>query len=139
MSSTSKLSKKQKKSLAFRQRKGKGKDEQLDVPITEDQDAAELELGDQLVATVEPPQKVNAVASEDRKRKRREGDVEASRIEPTKEPKRRKKDDDDGEIPEDSGKLVVSEAETKTPKKSRFILFVGTAHVFLICVSELIP
>ncbi|KAH9944169.1 uncharacterized protein BXZ73DRAFT_73754 [Epithele typhae] len=51
MSSTAKLTKKQKKALAFRERKGKGKaksfDDLDDVPVAEDQDLAEAEADEQ--------------------------------------------------------------------------------------------
>ncbi|ETW87089.1 hypothetical protein HETIRDRAFT_306110 [Heterobasidion irregulare TC 32-1] len=133
---TSKLTKKQKKSIAFRDRKGKGKraehDEAiLDVPVSEDQDLAEVE-GD--TATAENDQGDSGPLA--KKRKRVQGEdrstgANKSEGEDVGDEKRKKKRKIKAAT-EGAGAGVAAETEeqeenvnSKTNSKQRFILFVG--------------
>lgn len=150
MSGQQKLTKKQKKALAFRDRKGKGKpqsfDDLDDVPVDENQDCAEVEL-DAEADDVEAPagrkagakkgaaQDAEALGDGDRgkgkKRKREEkpeGDEEAKEDgageKNTK--KKRKGADGAGVAAGDAVGEDAKKADSKKPQgKQRFILFVG--------------
>lgn len=145
-----KLTKKQKKAAAFRERKGtKGKGkardepEDNDVPLMEDQDVAEAEGGDSVVAApaggAKPRQDVPKVV-EGKKRKRTEDGPAVDEGDAGKEKKRKKakveksKDADDKEgkdgegVEGEEGKPAkLTKAQKNAAKQQRFILFVG-AH-----------
>lgn len=148
--SSDKLTKKQKKALAFRERgkgKGKGKatleDLQNDVPIAEDQDLAEIddvetkEAVGAVQESVEPPRKDKESKEKEKvvgKKRKREQPDEQPRVEKegeSKKAKKRKGDQGEGvsvEVSEDAE--GASEKSNKKGKKGderqqRFILFVG--------------
>ena len=113
---STKLTKKQKKAAAFKDRKGKGRDEPLDLPALddaaeEDQDADNLDK--ESVAAVPKPTtrtKDATIKNESKKRKREDDDVE---MDPVSTPKRPKIDEGEN-------------ASTKKPNApSRYIIFVG--------------
>lgn len=149
MSSTAKLSKKQKKSLAFRSRKGKSKDNViLDVPendlLDEDADVGEVKDGD-AKKTVEEASKavdgsksaaeVQPKTTKERKRKRPDeaATPTAETANEMREKKRKKEaksaEDENEDENEDKATFDDDENEAKTEvksvKKQRFILFVG--------------
>lgn len=104
--SSRKLTKKQKKALEFRARKGKHVEDQRDVPevdIVEDDDSDQI------------PPPLEAPSTSTSKRKRDEGEGEASES-PTN--KRRKG------VPVGSNTATEPDSRTKE-KKHRYILFVG--------------
>ncbi|KAI0652098.1 hypothetical protein C8Q79DRAFT_897876 [Trametes meyenii] len=146
MSTSQKLTKKQKKALAFRERKGKGKAKSFeeldnDVPVDENQDLAELEAGEE-TGLMESPKGRTADAQkggaqdEDavgeshkgKKRKREEGvgleeDVDGKQ---EQQSKKKRKDADGAEV--DTGNAADGQAkeDSKSKKmKQRYILFVG--------------
>lgn len=140
MSAAQKLTKKQKKALAFRDRKGKGKAKTLealqDVPIEEDQVLAETEAEDRPVEDqtrrAETPSKgaskVEPVVEDSkpaRKRKRAEDeDAEGAKEKRSKKkPKSDKTVDAKTEDGEDEGEK--DSGKTKNAVKQRYILFVG--------------
>lgn len=152
---TSKLTKKQKKSIAFRDRKGKGKraehDEAiLDVPVPEDQDLAEVE-GDTATGETHDPTR-----SSQKERKRSKAENGQGDIGPLAKKRKRVQGEDrstggnksEGEdvgdekrkkkrkikaATEGSGAGIAAEetgeqeedVNSKTMSKQRFILFVG--------------
>jgi nucleolar protein 6 len=163
-----KLTKKQKKSLAFRERKqGKGKskdavwNETNDVPASEDQDAANLRggdvekmvegdedkgkgpggMGDSVAKSVS---KGKGKVDKTKKRKRdtvSEGDAGADNADAEIEkPKRkRKKGVDDDEGPEAGSKEAGEGEEIKSDAKRRFILFVGMLFLYLLTSVHSVP
>lgn len=164
---TSKLTKKQKKSIAFRDRKGKGKraehDEAiLDVPVPEDQDLAEVE-GDTATGETHDPTR-----SSQKERKRSKAENGQGDIGPLAKKRKRVQGEDrstggnksEGEdvgdekrkkkrkikaATEGSGAGIAAEetgeqeedVNSKTTSKQRFILFVGASLHF--CPSFLSP
>ncbi|KAI8980761.1 hypothetical protein BD414DRAFT_493193 [Trametes punicea] len=142
MSAAQKLTKKQKKALAFRERKGKGKGKAKsfdeldnDVPIEENQDFAEAEVGEEARAVEAPAgreadatqggaQDADAVESSNKgkKRKREEGPENDS--EGTKGQKSKKKRKDPKGESVDAGD-EESKGDDKKNVKRRYILFVG--------------
>lgn len=166
MSGQQKLTKKQKKALAFRDRKGKGKpqsfDDLDDVPVDENQDRAEVELGAETDAVEAPAgrapgakkgvaQDAEALGDGDRgkgkKRKREEkpeGDEEAQAKEDDageKKTKKKRKGADGagvaaGDAVEESKKEEGKKEEGKKAQgKQRFILFVGKLQT--VCIGAL--
>jgi nucleolar protein 6 len=137
MSSQQKLSKKQKKALAYRGRKGKSKavEESLDVPIGENPDLAEMEgleveveqvagHGKAQVRLESEAEKDAAGGGGSRKRKREEGqDLD----EVVKMEKRKKNEAD---------KTDDTSVTKTTPR--RFILFIGNAGFTLRSPSLII-
>jgi nucleolar protein 6 len=120
-----KLTKKQKKALAFRERKGKSKhilkddDEGGDVPIDENQDLAEME-SIQMEGQEEVGQDntLNSVGKKQTK----------TGVQSTSEnKKKRKRDDDDNEETQKSvkKKKKASDEESTKGTPQRFILFIG--------------
>lgn len=128
MDAAPRITKKQKKAIAFKANKGKGKkeaDDQLEVPEQEDLDSIES-------------------SAPDKKRKRDQNDQENGEEEPKKNKK--SKDDADKEDDEPAGEVVEGEGERKKKrqrgkKKSvqrgtktedgqpRFVLFVGRSSL----------
>ncbi|KAI0361356.1 hypothetical protein OH77DRAFT_1417595 [Trametes cingulata] len=143
MSAPQKLTKKQKKALAFRERKGKGKAKSFDeldndVPVEENQDLAEVQV-DEEPGPVEAPagraadakkggaQDADALGAghKGKKRKREDGSTEeAEGAKEQKSKKKRKGADgagvDAGDASEGDGK-----EDGKRKAKQRYILFVG--------------
>ena len=127
MSSTPKLTKKQKKALAFREHKsGKSKaqaadDETNDIPIMENVDDVEAEA-----AVVEKKQA--KVVEKKAKGKAKEADADL-KPKPSQngESKKRKRDDDSAEASAEAGKKRKTVDEASGKIKQRFILFVGTS------------
>jgi len=117
MSTSQKFTKKQKKSLAFRERKqSKSKsDLEADIPVAEDQDAIDEVDGravDEAEKNSGKGKSIDLVVGKEKKRKRESlGDGESEKDE-TPQRKKRKP----GENAESTGHKVV---------KQRFILFVG--------------
>ncbi|TCD67104.1 hypothetical protein EIP91_000567 [Steccherinum ochraceum] len=151
MSDAAKLTKKQKKALAFRERKGKGRakpgddfnDEDNAVPLAEDQDRAEVlpvegrevdkpdEGGDKAVVRtqgVKRKRKADEEGEGERGGKEDEHDVESQ---PKKQKKRKARSSDavpggDEAEDEDAGSDEKAKKGSKeNPKQQRFILFVG--------------
>ncbi|KAK7694973.1 hypothetical protein QCA50_002161 [Cerrena zonata] len=142
--SSDKLTKKQKKAQAFRDRKGKGKskasaeDLQNDVPIAEDQDIAEIDdletqetsqpVEERVVPSKESKEKV---VGKKRKREQQEERPVSKKEGESKKSKKRKGGDGEGVavgVSEDGE--GASEEKSKKGKKGearqqRFILFVG--------------
>lgn len=142
MSSAPKLTKKQKKALAFRERKGKGKaktfdDLDNDIPVEENQDLAEAEDFDPSPPLERP---------EGRPPSAQEGEGETSRNAKGKKRKRDEKTDEAGEevagggdgakpsqgkkkrkVVDGQGIEAGKSAETNSAEssKQRYILFVG--------------
>lgn len=153
MSGQQKLTKKQKKALAFRDRKGKGKpqsfDDLDDVPVDENQDRAEVELGAEADAVEAPAgrapgakkgaaQDAEALGDGDRgkgkKRKREEkpeGDEEAKEDGAGEKKTKKKRKGADGagvaagDAVEEDKEEGKKEEGKKAQGKQRFILFVG--------------
>ena len=153
--SSDKLTKKQKKALAFRERKGKGKakasfeDLQNDVPIAEDQDLAEMDDVETQETSQVVEEKLPQVGEskdkgkdkEDRtkgeavgkKRKREQQEVSLPGKEAEgKKTKKRKAAGGEGvavEVNEDAEEGAVEKSSKKGKKgdgkQQRFILFVG--------------
>ncbi|KIP12542.1 hypothetical protein PHLGIDRAFT_124066 [Phlebiopsis gigantea 11061_1 CR5-6] len=135
MSAPAKLTKKQKKALAFRDRKGKDKakatddQEENDVPVMEDQDAAAAEVEDSAMGhaqTDKHQDRSPAQVVEGKKRKRDAGEA-AEHGGGKGKPKKRKKDSEQAETVV-SGNGDAGQEVSKTKAKSkpqRFILFVG--------------
>ncbi|KAI0375253.1 hypothetical protein BV20DRAFT_960350 [Pilatotrama ljubarskyi] len=143
MSAPQKLTKKQKKALAFRERKGKGKAKSFDeldndVPVEENQDLAEVQV-DEEPGPVEAPagraadakkggaQDADALdgGNKGKKRKREEGNAgDAEGAKEQKSKKKRKGADgagvDTGDAAEGDG-----QEDGKKKVKQRYILFVG--------------
>jgi nucleolar protein 6 len=148
---TAKLTKRQKKGIAFRERKhSKSKEEEIDVPSLEDQvpvDDTQAQQGHQISAEAlvgkgkagaegEEPETRVVVAA--RKRKRKAGEEAKGTLESEKpEPKRRKgsdespPDDMEERVEDDVGAGETGRESEKT--KQRFILFLGT--IFLVDTS----
>ncbi|KAI0322167.1 hypothetical protein OF83DRAFT_1167828 [Amylostereum chailletii] len=127
-----KLTKKQKKASAFRERKGKnkaGEDETLDVPVAEDQDAAEAETAEP-VDPAPPVKKAKGVEKEKKqkdgdeksakpaKRKREQGEENAGEAQEGQKKKRRKK-------AKGGEQSAEGEQDAGDEKPQRLILFVG--------------
>ncbi|KAI0332024.1 hypothetical protein GY45DRAFT_1321573 [Cubamyces sp. BRFM 1775] len=141
--SAQKLTKKQKKALAFRERKGKGKAKSFDeldndVPVEENQDLAEVQDGEE-ADPVEAPagrapdaKKGGAEDAEvldggkkGKKRKREDGDGQEQQQEGAKEQKSKKRKGADGQGV-DAGDTADGESKGDGKKqKQRYILFVG--------------
>ena len=145
MGETAKLTKKQKKALAFRERKGKGRakgsdafDEDNAVPVSEDQDVSEEPVvEDEQVNEPEGGVVAAAVQSKGKKRKRGLEDHPGDRPEKAK---RQHKGDGEavsvgvGDTAEDgTDKDETAKDAGKEGVKRRFILFVGTSWM-RICV-----
>lgn len=137
MSAAVKLTKKQKKALAFRERKGKGKakatEDELDndVPVMEDQDAAEAEVESPRVENQEASQAKDAGRPQVVEGKKRKRDAEEPN-ENVEKPKKRKKDPEQAKstvVEGEEGGAAENEAtdgkKKKKDKPQRFILFVG--------------
>lgn len=130
MSAQAKLTKKQKKALAFRERKGKPKTKDFDetnaVPIVENEDNMEDQTEDNDVEApaqmAEVHESSKPVASKKRKRTGEEGNEEKDKPEPKK-----KREGTEPAAEEDD----AAETNTQTEKKSkqRYILFVGMSNV----------
>lgn len=152
MSEAPKLTKKQKKAAAFRDRKGKGKvkvqtdEDALDVPVEEAQDLAEL-ADDHLPTTIPPSKaeskgKSSAVVEDatnaaitalqpSKKRKRTEADVALERadqiaqeVQPKGSKRRRQKKAEDST----EGGEKVGEGPSDSTDGRRLILFLGEQH-----------
>ena len=144
MGDTGKLTKKQKKALAFRERKGKSRakpgdafDEDNAVPVTEDQAVSEVlqvEGGevDEPEERSDPP----VVQKQSKKRKRDENGTEEEQNIQSKKKNRKAGSGEaaSGEV-EDEEEAAEATPEDKKSKASvkdqRFILFVG-AHVDIL-------
>ncbi|KZT05836.1 uncharacterized protein LAESUDRAFT_759743 [Laetiporus sulphureus 93-53] len=147
MSALQKLTKKQKKALAFRDRKGKGKakafDEDNVVPVDETQDLVddsmesqapdsrmEGQAGHGKPSAAREPKMDEVLGSHKstKKRKREDGNAVEDEKKPTQERKRRKEAVKDGESKE-VGLEAVDDGEEMTEgkhkAKQRYILFVG--------------
>ncbi|KAI0673386.1 hypothetical protein C8Q78DRAFT_968332 [Trametes maxima] len=146
MSTPQKLTKKQKKALAFRERKGKGKAKSFDeldndVPVDENQDLAELEVGEEN-STMEVPtgraadaQKGGAQDADvvveghkGKKRKREDGAGSRDDGDVKKEQKSAKKQKAADGTGRDTGDAAAEEAKADGEGKKikqRYILFVG--------------
>ncbi|CAL1695197.1 unnamed protein product [Somion occarium] len=133
-----KLTKKQKKALAFRERKGKGKakeDAQHDVPIAEDQDLAEIhDVETQEAAQETVVVRQDAVSGKKRKREVQEDQPTSEKgKEKQSEKKTTKKRKGDGAeaVPTGTDNETEPSSTGKAKKKGRadakqrFILFVG--------------
>ncbi|KAJ8702339.1 hypothetical protein PTI98_001062 [Pleurotus ostreatus] len=150
MTTTPKLTKKQKKSLAFRERSKHGKskhgiDSEMvnDIPIQENQDEAAIELGEVEAADVRRKDESTARPREGvRKAKAAKDDPTVKGEVEAQSPKKRKRSTEEsevaveGQVPRKRAKKPAREAEggseateaEKTDKssiKQRFILFVG--------------
>ncbi|KAI0688675.1 hypothetical protein BC835DRAFT_291439 [Cytidiella melzeri] len=138
-SSSTKLTKKQKKAQAFRDRrggKGKGKAEEEDnndVPVMEDQDCAqaEVEAGD-VEGEARGGEEGEGVAKvvAERKKRRREESETGKGEENDKSKKKRKVEKVAGsagvaEAGEGEADVVGSKPKEKSVKQQRFILFIG--------------
>lgn len=141
MSSEQKLTKKQKKALAFRERKGKSKaspedaidqDEDAgDIPVDENQDRAEMEVAQMEVEKVsgkskkqlqqEPKSKKKASGEEEGAAKKRKRDATDDQ-EPPPQKKKKKAAKTSGEDGEDA---EASESAAKPKAPQRYILFIG--------------
>ncbi|KAI0639656.1 hypothetical protein C8Q77DRAFT_1152619 [Trametes polyzona] len=141
---TQKLTKKQKKALAFRERKGKGKaksfdDLDNDVPVEENQDLAEVQVGEEAAAVEAPAGRAkdakkagapdaDAVegGNKGKKRKREDEaaavDGEGAKEQQQKPKKKRKGADGAGVAAGDAGEGAKQEGKKV---KQRYILFVG--------------
>ncbi|THG97722.1 hypothetical protein EW026_g4325 [Hermanssonia centrifuga] len=138
MSSTPKVTKKQKKALAFRERKGKGKattnelDGDNDVPVMENQDLAEAEMEDSVLEGQKGAKKAKEshkeVVEEGKKRKR---DNEEGGQETKAKKKQKGKSGDVVELSASKAEGEGEPSEEKEPKaktkvkQQKFILFVG--------------
>lgn len=156
MAPTAKLTKRQKKGIAFRERKHRtSKDEALDTPNIPEDEIDVRELEHQTLATPVQDQQVRQVSeeavvrrgkprTEDReeaetqvvvakKRKRKAGE-EAKRTPESSEPKPKRRRGSDGSALDDMEELVEDHIETGETEregegektKQRFILFLGT-------------
>lgn len=139
--SSDKLTKKQKKALAFRERKGKGKAKDLDddgmaldVPISEDQDIAEIGDVDGEEDGEEGDRQLEEVVRKAGKKRKREDEVDvgksgdnSSEVDANRKKKKRKAasgdeaQDADAEGEETKKPVKASKADVK----QRFILFIG--------------
>lgn len=136
--STAKLTKKQKKALAFRERRSKGKskatsDDDNDIPIMEDQDLAEAEVVDSGVEGQEGGQIADtgmAKVVESKKRKREEmaredeNETEAKRSK-TKKASRLKADTGYVSVEQEDGEANEMASKGRGVRQQRFILFIG--------------
>jgi len=142
MSSSDKLTKKQKKALAFRARKGTGKAKDLDsdgmandVPVAEDQDLAEIGGLDGQEDGEEGGRKLEEVVRKAGKKRKREDEVgvgegggdKAELDAKRKQKKRKAVDEDQGGDDQDAQKQEAGSSvkRSKADVKQRFILFVG--------------
>ncbi|EPT04043.1 hypothetical protein FOMPIDRAFT_87560 [Fomitopsis schrenkii] len=150
MSSAQKLTKKQKKALAFRERKGKSKGkaqaaddvEDNDVPVLEDQDALEAEAEAGPVEDAPQPAKHAGAAraadasvlgdgqpKQTKKRKREEEEDEAAvgdgQPKQKQKKKKRRSNGEDGAAVTEGGDAEEPVGEGKEKAKQRLILFVG--------------
>jgi len=137
MGEAEKLTKKQKKAQAFRERKGKGRakprgdfDEDNAVPVAEDQDRAEvLPLED--LAVDEPAEKGDTPVvpkPQPKKRKREDGGEEEPSVKSKKQKRRSSEAIPSGgqsEDVEETEEVQAAQKHTKEGVKQRFILFVG--------------
>ena len=140
MSAPQKLTKKQKKGVAFRERKGKHvpKDslDDNDIPILEEQDAADIEI-----PAVENTEVEKKTSKGKGKAKAKDGG------EPEVGKKRKRQDDEEGVTVENDAKVADAAPKSKKKKtvkskdkdsKQRFILFVGkSSPAFLSTFSDL--
>ncbi|OCH94745.1 hypothetical protein OBBRIDRAFT_788998 [Obba rivulosa] len=140
MVAETKLTKKQKKALAFRSRKGKGKAVdaiQDDVPVGEDQDLAEAEAEDRPLedktereaAPSSTARRAEPLVEDNkptRKRKRAE-DEDTTRGADEKQSKTKKKKTSDGKAADPDAPAAEEEGKkaNKAAVKQRYILFVG--------------
>jgi len=147
MSSAQKLTKKQKKALAFRERKGKGKatvldEEDNDVPVLEEQDTLEAQAeGGAVEDEAKPAQHAAAARAKDedvlggdqpKKPKKRKREEDKAVVDDDAKPKQKKKkrrvgDGEDGAAVDGGSDAEAGEqgGEGKGKAKQRFILFVG--------------
>ncbi|KAI0931830.1 hypothetical protein AcW2_000623 [Taiwanofungus camphoratus] len=142
MTAPQKLTKKQKKALTFRERKGKGRakglNEDNDVPVEENQDIVEAEIpthvvenkaGDKELRRQGDSQNEKMVESREfAKKRRREDDEKEKGVEKPRPKKRKGLDNEEG----NTGFDVEAEADqvgngeqNETKMKQRYILFVG--------------
>jgi nucleolar protein 6 len=144
-SSTTKLTKKQKKALAFRERHGKGKgktvNEENDVPVMEDQDLAEAEVEDSRMAGEERDQKAEqrvAKVVEGKKRKREEDVLETKDDKRPTTTKKQKVETHNSEKANGAGEgdEVEPKPKGKGSKQQRFILFVGAVYAFALAIGR---
>jgi nucleolar protein 6 len=127
--SQQKLTKKQKKGLAFRERKGKRKEVDIDVA-----DLPVLEIQDDVVDE-EPSVDDHAQAGEKRKRQ-----PQLDELDKPKEAKEKKLKKDDA-TSADVGKTASEDADVASAKKTRkrppkYILFVGVSLVRIDITSS---
>ncbi|KAI0936704.1 hypothetical protein AcW1_000875 [Taiwanofungus camphoratus] len=146
MTAPQKLTKKQKKALTFRERKGKGRakglNEDNDVPVEENQDIVEAEIpthvvenkaGDKELRRQGDSQNEKMVESREfAKKRRREDDEKEKGVEKPRPKKRKGLDNEEG----NTGFDVEAEADqvgngeqNETKMKQRYILFVGGSRV----------
>jgi nucleolar protein 6 len=138
MNAADKLTKKQKKTLAFRERKtGKRKDHNAssmdaqdsnDVPAMEDQDMADAQ-GDQLEVEMEERSEKGWSSLDNGKRKAKEKDRDEQTVE---KPKKRQREGEETTVQKGReakrAKVLDDTGEThekKVAKTQRFLLFVG--------------
>lgn len=144
MSAPAKLTKKQKKALTFRERKGKGKataaegQEENDVPVMEDQDIAAYKMADNTLEDAQASKREDSGHTQVVGRKKRKRDTsEAIEQELEKGNSKKRKSGSDhaeAEVGEDKGEEETTQnkpsgSKTKS-KQQRFILFVGMYHLF---------
>ncbi|TFK56572.1 hypothetical protein OE88DRAFT_1730049 [Heliocybe sulcata] len=144
--SSQKLTKKQKKAIAFRERKGKGKardDGGNDIPVQEDQGLASIQVADVEHADDGAQREEGGAAADgrggevvgkSRKRKREEeaagkgkekdgkGEKEEGRAKPEKKRKKAAKDEDEADA---EGEVDLDGQKSVKKDKQRYILFVG--------------
>lgn len=114
VTTATKLSKKQRKAIAFRERKGKRVEEQPDLPEV---DVVEDELQDVPSSSDLTP---TTPASSGTKRKRGDGDPPQPAAKKSKSSKVARSD-----APADNSDEVTKETTTAKKKNQRYILFVG--------------
>ncbi|CCM04197.1 uncharacterized protein FIBRA_06363 [Fibroporia radiculosa] len=142
MAKAPKLTKKQKKALAFRERKAKNKVKALDgfedndIPVEENQDAVEAEVPSGHVEDQARRQELEASAGEEdnrvvesshslKKRKRREEEAGKGVEDEPKAKKRKAADSNEHEDPSISRSSIPKAVAESNVKEKRFILFIG--------------
>lgn len=117
-----KLTKQQKKGLAYRQRIRKPKDR--GIPISENQDhlqTVQRSLPNDTDEQPHPSTSTSAIIKPESKKRKRTDDVETP-----KQPRKRSKP-----------KETTNQAESSKSSSQRFILFVGVSTFHCLCISSL--
>lgn len=152
MSAPQKLTKKQKKGIAFRERKGKGKDaahtdnmEDNDVPIMEEQDLVPSDVDQLEMEAVEVEKKKISASKGKAKGNAKDSVLEVD--DGAQKTKKRKRDSEEEVNKEDKvagsdskrkkgNDTKVAKTEGNTESKQRFILFVGMSLQFFYTGSN---